>query len=419
MRPIVLLHALLAVVFPTVVNAADFEQRGQVLLFETKQEIAESLFNPGNALAQLPKSTAEVNVRLDMSTRLDACMAVLKPRFDGVHEIDNDPGHQGMAGGDAYFNTATLRCSLPGKLSVSVGRESIQWGNGTFRSPSNPFFTDTGKTNPLREIEGRDFTQLTWSPLGNLGITWLHNYGLSRRDNPTLPFRTINALKVDWVGADVSAGALLSRRRGDSPRLNSYFTHTLSDAWIWYGEGNIGKGSPGLYPQAGGPFGWTFQESNDNSLRYEALLGVQYSFENGDTFSVEALRNNTGYSQGQADAALDAVKAAGPVFLSGGPLTGFAAQTLAFALDPGLRELRRRYVFLQWLRAETGKSVDFAVRYIHSFDDNAGQWSLSLAHNLNRNTQLFLFGVLATGGSESEFGRLLRYSANAGVRFYF
>ena len=394
------------------------------LLFYGTQQAAETRgpYNEGNRLARIPDQLADAEWREDW--RLDAgrCDARLDLRLVARQVLRADDGTDRSLQREAYVRTGGVGCRFGEGFEARLGRDVLQWGNATFRSPSNPFFVDTGKTHPIRELLGKDLLQLGWRSASGLSVSAVHHFGNAQRDDSSPgPFHATSALRLDQVDPTQSLGAIASVRDDGRWRLGGYLTRTVSDAWLLYGDASVQRGSDGLYPlaDAAAPAGWRFgpRGSGKQALRGAALLGAAYTFESGWSLTGEMLASNEGYDAGERDRAREAARAGNALWSSGTAVAPAGAGLLGNALQPRLSVIGRRYVFLQLLRTEWKNRADVALRVAHNVDDGSSQVSGSLTWFIGERTQLLWFGAVNLGARDAEFSRLVRYSTLLGLRF--
>ena len=385
----------------------------QALLYGSATSPEDSDFNPANALARIPRHQGDAELRVDVSARAGDCSGSARLR-----------GRWQRAGHDAshaiFLNQGGVRCRAgDGAFELSAGREVLQWGSSFFLSPSNPFFIDTGRTNPIQELVGKDMLQALWFPDKTVTVALIRNLRHSARDPEAANFSPVSALRLDWVGEDASGGAIVSRTDDGVRRLGLYGTLPYSKALLLYVEANVGRGSAGWFAEqdAATPTGWRIARTRleDDRLMHTVLAGAGYTFESGWTLSAEWLNGNEGYGSEARAAVNQAAAAAAHAF----PRPQ-AAQLLGAALSPRLPYLGANYLFLQLLRTEWKDKGDVALRWTRSF--GAGEGALlsgSFTWYLDNHTQLFLVASRNRGGGRSDFGRLIRSSVQTGLRFTF
>lgn len=401
-----------------------FSYSGQTLLYATEIDPqSPSDFNPVNALAQLPKRQVTAELRLDLSGSAGPCQGNLRLR--GRHTTSTDDEGVADVDGDTqwFVNTGAARCTIGSRLFASVGRDVLQWGSGFYASPSNPFYFETGRTDPIRELYGKDNWQVGGYINPTLVVTLIRNFRDGRQQPDKTSFSPATALKIDGVGDVASGGIVVSRTDDGIRRIGGYGTYIYSKAVVLYADAAYGQGLRGWYPAAGGSaLDWRLERRrfDRSDTAYTALIGGAYTFESGWTGTVEFLTGNEGYDRSERNAYEAAVSQAAAAFSAGGAATAEAARLLGTALAPGVPYLGGNVMFLQMSRNEWNDKGDLSLRWTESLSPGrGGTFSFSAAYYLSGNVQAFAVGAFNTGGESSDFGQLLRYSALAGIRIYF
>jgi hypothetical protein len=392
-----------------------------VLAYTYEELIDDSLFNPGNAVAQRPSAQLGLELRPDLQLSSGRLSLTARPRVRVSELFGADSPAEAASANDAYINTWKLKAALTSTVSVSYGREVLQWGNGTFRSPSNPFFIDTGKLNPITELYGKDFFSLAYTPSPTLSFTFIENVGAGRREPSAVPFERITALKLDYVGDKASAGLIASKQRSRTLRAGGYLTYTASDAMLLYAESTLAHGSDAFFPQRDtSALGGTLEQSARDSghLFYSHLVGAAYSLESGTTLTLEYLHSNEGYDSQQARDFRSLGRQARAQLMAGGPEAAKAGELLGRGLDPNLRLLRQDYLFFQVFMAEYLGKADIALRYSHTIDDKGAGLSTSIIYSAGQRAQFFFIGSYNRGGRDTQFARLHQYTLFAGLRYF-
>jgi hypothetical protein len=401
-----------------------FSHSGQALLYALEIDPqSPSDFNPGNTFAQLPKRQANAEVRLDLSGNAGPCQSNLRLR--GRYTTSTDDEGVADVGGNAewFVNTGAVRCTIGSRFFASVGRDVLQWGSGFYASPSNPFYFETGRTDPIRELYGKDNWQVGGYIDPTTVVTLIRNFRDGRLQPDQLNYSPATALKIDWVGDVASGGIVVSRTDDGIRRIGGYGTYIYSKSVVLYADAAFGEGLRGWYTAAGGSaLDWRLERRrfDRSDTAYTALFGGAYTFESGWTGTVEFLTGNEGYSRSERKAYEAAVAQAADAFSAGGAATAEAAQLLGTALAPGVPYLGGNVLFLQMSRNEWNDKGDLSLRWTESLSPGrGGSFSFSAAYYLTGSVQAFALGAFNTGGERSDFGQLLRYSVLAGIRVYF
>lgn len=390
----------------------------QALTFMTENGMIDSsLLNPGNRLAALPAANGTLELRPDFRWTGRKFTLIAKPRFGGVIN----------AGGTQSSSTAifmqewALRVTPVRGLTLSYGREVLQWGPSMSISPSNPFFLENGRDNPIREIGGADFVRAIYSPNTKYSVSYIWNTGAGRSQQAAVAFRRTQALKFDYTPSFGSASFIFSKKDGAPPRFGGFFQITASNALLLYAEGVVHRGSEALYPYQDAT-GATWQMApvkNDSDHIYStSVVGAAYTLRSGATLTAEYISNRDGYSNLEANRYFQLGEANSQLLTSGRSQSETAAATLTAALNPGLPLLRRNYFSVQFLRTNYHQRADLMIRYTANLDDGGGTLAAYATFNCTDRIQLFLAGMVDHGGSRTEAGRLIGHQVMTGIRFF-
>jgi hypothetical protein len=397
-----------------------FQHHTQIVGFGTGTVLnRRSLANPDNQIAKLPQTQGEIDPRVDLTLKVDPCYLQLKPRAFFVWQ-GSTPGAGARVSTDAYLNEGRLSCEMPGNINLEVGRGVLLWGSAILLSPSNPFFAETGRTDPVREQLGRDMVRASAQITPSWSVEGISNFHVDTRDTTKAYFSPVTALKVNWTGDSVSASALVSHRDNGVDRFGAYGTWTVSDALLLYGDASAGQGRNALFAeqQATAPAGWTLSQNQtrDSAWRVSALLGASYTLLSGWTQTLELLYNGDGYTSGERRAYQSAIRSGNTALARG---DAAAAGLLGQALNPQQSLLGQRYALIQLGRTDLFNRLDVTLRYIQAFDTPlGGNLALSLTYKLSPSAELFAFGQWNVGNPQSEFLQLYRYSVISGLRYY-
>lgn len=395
--------------------------RTRALFFGTETRLSpNSPFNPDNRIATLPRSELELHLRPDFSLSGEGWEAVARPRAIAKSTRTLVAG-QGDKAADTTLslNEGWLRADLGTEWVASVGRKVLLWGPSMLVSPSNPFFVDNGRSNPYREMGGRDFAQIHYFPGDSLSLQGIFNFGRGKDVAGEAPFQPVAALKLDWTGTTHSFSLILSDREGHGPQLGGYGQLTSSQALLLYAEGAVRSGSDALYPVpvTDGP-GWDFiaRKKDSSRLFSTALVGAAYTLTAGPTLHIEYVHSDEGYSDGEAADYYGLARDLRQLLGQGG--AGGAGALLGKGLNPNQLLLRRNYLFAQYLHTNIGNSLDVTLRYTHNLDDGSSMLVPILAWNATDHLQVFALGVINSGADQTEFGQLFRRQAMLGIQLF-
>lgn len=366
--------------------------------------------NPDNRVLDLPGQISEAEARLDLSLDLGPLHLTAKPRGRLTREHWRD----GARAGDSHTDAEVLllegraQARLWERGFVSFGRENLQWGPAQFINPSNPFFADNGRDNPVREVPGMDFLRVLWIPYPSLTLSWIANTGRGEGDLGGRSWHPSHALKLDYLGYEVSGGVLAHGGSGADGSLRGYGQWTASDAMLLYGEISVSRRDRDDGPQEGPA---PLDGEGDGDFAVYSVLGAGYTLELGPTVALEYAYNESGYDDAAAERFFDRAHAAAALVRAG-----------LLELDPGdvaapQQLLRRHYLFAQYLHTEIAGRLTVILRWAQNLEDRSGLGSAYLEWSLADRWRLFGFGAYGSGGNRDEFGSALRYLGSVGAEF--
>ncbi len=404
----------------------DFLFKG--LLFGSTLDPGDSSQNPDNDYLQLPRYSLNLQLRPDFSLDFRRLRLRFKPRFtmdwsrweDGSRDGDKD------SDSDHYVNEWLAGLFLPKGIFISYGRENIQWGPSFLVSPSNPFFRDNGRANPIQELPGSDFARLVWVPSSSWTASFLANVSEGRQEFLVQQFEPAYALKLDYTTHRKFLSVIPAYRENDRASLGAYAGWTVSDGLFLYGEGNVQKGSSALYPaevtgaQFDVPILMEPVKDDDDSLQTLMLLGATYTTVTGVALTAEFLLNTAGYSDSEAELYLEFRElAATALSFPDENIQNLGRLGLAQTLDPGLTYLRKHYLMLQYQQSGIRDVLSVVFRYTYNLDDDSSQFIPIVQYDISDYLQLFLVVRHNFGPKNTEFRSPFDYGYQLGLQYSF
>lgn len=397
----------------------------RVLTYGIVQEPAHSTQNPGNNFLQIPRFTANLEIRPDLRLKFESLELMAKPRM----KLEVDFWQEGFRRGenqgnnDEYINEWLARWKARENLFISYGRENLQWGPSFLFSPSNLFLQDNGRRNPYQEVPGTDFGRIVWIPESSWTFSFIANMDAGRNTpiGPD-PFEKTYALKLDYTGRENYGSMIFSRSEDSRNALGFFGGWTVSDAVLLYSEGVFYKGSKALYPQKeGSPFGASLQKlhQDDSVIMPVLLAGGSYTFETKGTLTLEYAYYSPGYNGEEADRFYALRRKAADAFSSRGLLSGLGQMTLGQTVNTGLRFLRKNYALLQYTQNNIQNSLDLTFRWTQNLDDGSCQFTSLVSYSLGNHWELFSVATVNGGSKDTEFGSLLDYQWMMGLQYTF
>jgi hypothetical protein len=366
--------------------------------------------DPDNRVLELPGWVTTAEARWDLSVDVWQLQFMAKPRFTWTwEELRQGPdAGDSSAEADLLLLEGTARANLFDRVFLSFGRENLQWGPAQTVNPSNPFFFENGRENPIREIPGLDFFRAVWLPSYNWTFTWLTNTGKGEGNFENRSWHPAHALKAEYVGYSANAGVLVHGGDEFPTSLRGYFHWTASEGASLYGEASIAEESGARYPTETGSL--EERDADDGGPTLFGLIGSSYTFVVGPTVYLEYIYNGEGYTDAEAERLFDLGYAVGA-----GVEAGLLDPADLEPTDTRLRLLRRNYLSVQYLQTEIRDRFTVLLRWTQNLDDSSGLGSTLLEWNLADRWRLYAYGDGGSGDGRSEFGSVVRWRGFAGV----
>lgn len=359
-----------------------------------------SVLNPANLYARLAEQAHGIEARINLKLETDVLRLTLRPILSLQRR---DDGFSTTTASLGTMSQWQLRAPLSESVSLSLGREVMNWGPAQFRSPSSPFYFDNGRSNPSRELSGVDAIKLAWTPDANLAasLAWIQDNGAMQASaGNTKVWDNTWLAKGELRGDDWTGGLVWARASGRAPFLGAYAQWTPDAAWLVYGEAASLTRADALRSPADPTQPFSLQ--SESARHGIALIGATRTLENGQGLSLEYLRNGQGYSQAEADACFTRA--------AGNPIS--AIQVLSHA--PPL--LGRNYLHLVWQSNMLADDNYWRLMWSRNLDDASQEWAAYYDHPVNRHLSLYALGEINTGGPRREFSALIEHSLNLGLR---
>jgi hypothetical protein len=316
-------------------------------------------------------------------------------------------------------------------MYASYGREVLLWGPAYLVNPSDPFYFSNGKANPVQEVPGEDFGRFVWVPNSSFSLSMIANTNEGHNSQIAQDFERSYALKLDYTGDRKFFSLIPSYREDDRARLGGYAGWTAMDGLLLYGETTLSQGSKVLYPVEATvttPTGTQnivkLEDTEDKSNTIETLtvLGTTYTFVAGPSLTLEYAWNTYGYTDHQADLALDFAAQLGQIALLPEFFQKFLPETpsnLAQGINTNLYLLRQHYLFFQFAHPQIRNVLNLICRYTYDLDDNSSQLNPIVTYDLTDHIQLFGVGIQNFGGDRDEFRLFYDYSYFLGLQYTF
>jgi hypothetical protein len=392
--------------------AWQFDGAAEVWAYQSMlSRVKDSLFNPANAIAHLPDGQSIVDLRGNLRASSDGTELLLQPRLLAQRSVTDD--HR-ETDGSLYMSQAYLRIRPEERTSMTAGRIRYTWGPANFRSPSNPFYFDAGKNQPLLDVPGIDMVRADYSATNSQWTAaWISDAGhLTRRPD----ISNVALIKADVHQDGWRTSAILATRESGKAFFGVFGQYPIGDALIVYGE--VGNGHRSTVPLSAAE-----RSAGDRlttARASTALFGASYTRINGQMLAAEYLFDGHGLRTDQADRYFSAAAEASLAFRSSSDaaVRAAGAASLGRMLNgmPGL--LGRHYGYLLWQSNPQESGRYWRVSLASDLQDGSAQALLFSEINVSRYLSMFGSVTINHGRPETEFGSLVSRVLSVGAKLF-
>ncbi|TAJ83145.1 MAG: hypothetical protein EPO42_00645 [Gallionellaceae bacterium] len=366
----------------------------------------DSVLNPGNRMAKLSQRGDYLEARFNIKAEDETWRFTERPIMR-VQQQSNAFGSENKS--EAYLSQWQVRWKADETLALSGGRELLNWGPAQFRSPSNPFYFNNGRSNPVGELSGMDALRLSWSPEVSTSVYVARIVGSGHGHADPDPWANGWLVKADWRGEESAVGMALAQRERQALFVGAHGQRTLGEAWLLYGELGSSTRMGALSSPADANLPFAIEA--ESARRTDVLLGTAYTFESGHSLSAEYLRYGHGYDAAENRAYFARAAAAASIFP-----TGAAIPTLASALTSAPALLGRDYLHLLWQSSPMESAGYARLMLTHNLTDRSSELSGYGEYMVDTHLSTFAYISLASGGAQREFARLFEQMFTLGVK---
>ncbi len=405
------LQALLLAGISSIAFTAAFAEEGEwntswdgaIYAYPTATELrTDSLLNPSNQIARLSQISHTAEARFNFKAENDSLRLTLRPIMLW-QQNSNAFGEQVQS--ETYLSQGQLRWRMAEAWNVAAGREVMNWGPGQFRSPSNPFYFDNGRSNPIRELSGLDAVKTSWTPDTRHAISLGYIASSGHYEGATDTWRDTWIFRATKRGMKWAGGVAVAKKEGQQAFVGADVQFTLNDSLLLYGEAGSSTRRNAL--QSPADAAQPFMVDAESERHMNELIGATYTLDNGQSLSAEYLHQQHGYTEAEETAYFE--RAANATLPAGAATLGMA---LAYA--PPL--LGRDYLHLVWQNNVLEGDGYWRLMWTRNMTDQGNQLSAYAEMTLSKHVSGFVLGVLALGNERQEFSSLIGSMATAGIK---
>lgn len=360
-----------------------------------------SIVNPGNRIADIPSTTSTLDGRLDFRGKSGSIEFQIDPRILVQHTNNGaDINSVGLSQGFVRYKAATS--------ALTIGREALTWGPANFRSPSNPFYFDTGRANPLSNTPGIDLVRYTTAiPLG-MRVTLGYVTSTSQIE-PTLNLGKSGLLKIDQQGTDYLISLIATEHPNSDPFVGAFGQYVPTDAWLLYTEVGSSQQAHKLNANIQTNGLATYSVQLPGPRKNSQLLGISYTLVNDQTLTAEYLHYANGFNSVEMHTYWTAASQANAV-------ANYASLGQAISMAPPL--MSKNYLWIAWQSSAQNQNNIWRLTWARNMQDLSGQALIYFEHSFATRVSGFIVTAANFGGKNTEYGALIRDSITLGLKFY-
>jgi hypothetical protein len=376
---------------------------GAIYAYPTITELRpDSLLNPSNQIARLPQHSQTAEARFNFKAENDSLRLTLRPIMLW-QQNSNAFGEQIQS--ETYVSQGQLRWRMAEAWNVAAGREVMNWGPAQFRSPSNPFYFDNGRSNPIRELSGLDAVKMSWTPDTRYSISLGYIVSTGHYEGSTDTWRDTWIFRATKRGIKWAGGLAVAKKEGQQAFVGVDAQFNQSDELLLYGEAGSSTRLNALQSPADAT--QPFSVETESSRHLDELIGATYTLDNGQSLSAEYLHQRHGFTASEESAYFE--RAANVTLPAG-------ADTLGMALANAPPLLGRDYLHLVWQNNMLEGDRYWRLMWTRSMTDHGNQLSGYAEMTLSKRVSGFVLGVLPLGNERQEFSSLIGSMATAGIK---
>jgi hypothetical protein len=382
----------------------------------------DSLLNPNNTIANFSHLQGVSDQRFNLRADNDQWQWVFTPRLLSQRNTSTTEGNTVNTQGTLLSTPQAFARFSTSSGALTVGRELFTWGPAQLRSPSNPFFFDTGRTNPMAAPNGIDLIRYTQS-LNDWRLTAAHVFQTSQTQ-PAENLAHTDLLKLDYQDSNSLSSFIVAQQHmstqtpinqtpwGSMGQFVGGFTQmTPDDAWLIYAEGGQSH-APNALQMSASP-SW-FSTTAPADLNRTGLVGASYTTESGLTLQTEYLHNSSGWTSAQEQLYFANAKTINAMLAAQPSMKGLLS--MALAAQP--RMMGRDYVWWQMSSNPQDTHQRWLINVTQNISDHSSTWVGYYEKNWVARLSSFVALNLNAGSTTTEFGSLSRGSLSVGLKWF-
>jgi hypothetical protein len=356
------------------------------------------------------------DLRADTKVNYDFWQLVLRPRLISDYQTDS------RFGANEYYFLGSITegfasAQVTEKISLSIGRQSYQWGPAELVSWSNSLFHFNYDYRSFFYREnGKYLAKFSYSPSKN--VSWvlmgeaLNSHLKSDYEDSlhNVKYKTKGLLKGEVVFDKASdyLGITFASGEEKSHHLGFYGAYGVNEKISLYTDSRLSFGSSYYDMTNVGVFKtWHLKEDQQSKIR--PLVSIGTRLEESYDLRFEYIYNSLGFNGDQLKDVLASTRATNP----------YALYNLLILSKNG-RELLGRHYFYTSLRLPNmgaNESITYYVRHFYSLQDHSFTIQLNAEKNLTDSLVGYLETDTAVGKQDSELRFQNDFVGHVGVKW--
>ncbi|MBY0553959.1 hypothetical protein K2P97_05490 [bacterium] len=394
---------------------ADLRYSLDVYVYGQKNQLADSIVNPLNAVLKTPNLELNLDLRGELKWKSGNNLALIRPRITTYGKSIEVAGNtQQESKSTVDLTDAFHEYYWTGQISTTIGLQVYQWGPAEFMNASNPLYHfNTRQKSVVYKEKGQVLLRGNFStnkensfvlmiqPVSNNEPEWI-------AEDKYTP-KAIFKYEKSWTQTNNYLGLVVGSEEKSNLFVGEYFNYSFFDGFSIYADVKHARDRINYIPAISGA---TYDMVPENQLKNQwPTLGV-FGLRWEDSYDVrlEYIYNGMGYTKDDLNAA---------VVSAASRLNPNYVQNLTRFLRPGLEVLGQSYIYASYRINEPFnlKEFNFYSRYIQSIQDDSAQFQLEFDKALLDSYLIFSNVSFTNGALDTEFRLINDWQVLAGFKW--
>lgn len=397
------------------ISNADIGYSLDAYVYGQKNQLADSIINPLNAVLKTPHLEGNVDLRGELKWKSGSNLGIIRPRVMAYHRsilVSGDNQTESKATLD--LTDAFHEYYWNNQISTTVGLQVYQWGPAEFINASNPLYHfNTRQKSVVYKEKGQVLLRGNFStdkensfvlmlqPVSNNEPEWI----AEDKFKPKAIFK----YEKSWTKTNNYLGLVVGSEEQSNFFVGEYLNYSFFEGLSAYADVKHAQNRINYIPAISGT---TYDMIPENLKKNQwPTLGV-FGLRWEDSYDIrfEYIYNGMGYTKDDLNAA---------VISASSRLNPNYVQNLSRFLKPGLEILGQNYIYASYRINEPFKfkEFNFYSRYIQSLQDDSAQFQIEFDKALFNSYLIFSNVSFSSGAIDTEFRLLNDWQALLGFKW--